>query len=291
MNAVTLKAHAKINWSLAVTGKRPDGYHELDMLLQSVTLHDFITVGRTREPGLRLTCSLPFGKPENNLAFKAAEAFYARTQLSPACRIHLHKYIPICAGMGGGSADAAAVLTALNALYRLPLAPDALSELALTLGADVPFMLRGGLARARGVGEILDFYDCPASYSFVGLIPRRGASTGKVFTRFSDEMPRPAVDNPALLTALCRGDMKQIAAGMQNHLQPVTEEMLPQLAEFRQQLLQHGAVNSMMTGSGALVYGLFPSAQDANRAAAALRSARIARVFRFDSCPCSLASP
>ena len=105
MHIVTFKAHAKINWSLSVTGKRDDGYHELDMLLQSVTMHDFITVSIQRSKGIDLLCSRPLGDIENNLAFKAANAFFQHTEILPDCRIYLHKYIPVCAGMGGGSAD------------------------------------------------------------------------------------------------------------------------------------------------------------------------------------------
>ncbi len=291
MHIVTFKAHAKINWSLSVTGKRDDGYHELDMLLQSVTMHDFITVSIQRSKGIDLLCSRPLGDIENNLAFKAANAFFQHTEILPDCRIYLHKYIPVCAGMGGGSADAAAVLTALNRLYGSPLRRTELSELALSLGADVPFLLQGGLARAQGIGEQLTFFPNKHRFYFVGIMPRRGASTRKVFSLFDDSLPRRPVNNDALLHAILHGDPADAAKHMHNHLQPVTESLLPQLTELRAALLRFGALTSVMTGSGALMYGLFASAEAADSAYAALRKAGYGRVFRFDSCECGIETP
>lgn len=291
MHIVTLKAHAKINWSLSVTGKRDDGYHELDMLMQSVTMHDFITVSTQRSNGIELLCSRPLGDTENNLAFKAANAFFQRTQLPPACRIYLHKYIPVCAGMGGGSADAAAVLTALNRLHGMPLHRTELSDLALTLGADIPFLLQGGLARAQGIGEQLTFFPNAHRFCFVGIMPRRGASTRKVFSLFDDSLPRCFINNDALLHAILHGDSANAAKHMHNHLQSVTEILLPQLAELRALLLQFGALTSVMTGSGALVYGLFASAETADSAYTALRKTKCGRIFRFDSCERGIETP
>lgn len=178
-------ARAKINWTLDIVGKREDGYHLMDMLMQPVELADELTLEKT-ENGLTLTVS---GYPRvkagpDNLALRAAQALQAQTGYRGGASIHLHKRIPVGAGLGGGSADAAGVLAGLNRLWETGLTQQELEALGLRLGADVPFCLRGGLQRAQGVGEKLTPMACGGLFWLVILQPCPGLSTREVFGRF-----------------------------------------------------------------------------------------------------------
>lgn len=278
MQRVNIDAFAKINWSLGVTGRREDGYHLLDMLLQSISLHDSLSI--CHGEGLSLIVNnKPAVRPENNLCYKAANAFYNHTGMPPACEITLTKRIPVCAGMGGGSADAAAVLMALNILHQTKLTSFALSGLALSLGADVPFMLRGGLMRAQGIGEKLTPQRLGRTMHLVVVMPRRGAVTREIFAEFDALPPQPPVDNRALAAALSAGDPASVAKLLGNHLQAVTAAQNPDIQVVLEAIKNAGALGTVMTGSGSACYGLFASRAEAYAAYSDLRAKLRCRVY------------
>lgn len=260
-------ARAKINWTLDIVGKREDGYHLMDMLMQPVELADELTLEKT-ENGLTLTVS---GYPRvkagpDNLALRAAQALQAQTGYRGGASIHLHKRIPVGAGLGGGSADAAGVLAGLNRLWETGLTQQELEALGLRLGADVPFCLRGGLQRAQGVGEKLTPMACGGLFWLVILQPCPGLSTREVFGRFHLDARENRPDTQAAASALAAGDWRGLCRSLGNVLQGVSAELRPEIGEGIAALRAHGAAGAWMTGSGSAVFGLFTRAQVAREA-------------------------
>ncbi len=266
-------ARAKINWTLDVLGKQPDGYHQLDMLLQSVALCDTIMLAPGETLTLRLSQGARVPDTEDNLVLKAAKALKEATGCTKGADIYLQKNIPIGAGMGGGSADAAAVLAGLNKLWELSLSVEELQKIGLAAGADVPFCLRGGLMRARGIGEILEPLPCARQFWLVVVQPCRGLGTKKVFTTLewekTPESSRP--DTQSAILALEQGDLTVLCHAMGNALQPTSETLRPEIRVAVQALRLAGARQAMMTGSGSAVYGVFASAVHARSALGALK--------------------
>jgi 4-diphosphocytidyl-2-C-methyl-D-erythritol kinase len=267
-------AYAKLNLTLDVLERRPDGYHEMDMLMLSVDLEDTVSAILEEHPGLKLQCSrgdLPVER--GNLAYDAAALYGGMAGLpAPGVHLHLQKRIPLSAGMAGGSTDAAAVLRLLNRLAPNPLGQHALTDLAQTLGSDVPYCLTGGLARARGRGEILTplppFPNCP----LVLCKPDFPVSTTELFHRLDAQLPTRHPDTRGMLKALADGDLHAIGALLFN----VFEDILPQKARetvsgIRTKLLELGALGASMSGTGATVFGIFEEESRAAHAAAVLR--------------------
>lgn len=270
-------ARAKINWTLDIVGKREDGYHLMDMLMQPIELADILTLQPTE--GLTLTVD---GYPRispgpENLAYRAAVLLRETTGYAGGATIHLHKQIPVGAGMGGGSADAAGVLAGLNRLWGTGLSQSGLEALGLRLGADVPFCLRGGLQRAQGVGELLTPLPCGGLYWLVVLQPCPGLSTKEVFSHFSLAHRTGRPDTVAAMEALAKKNVRSLCGSLGNVLQQVSEELRPEIAEGIAALKAQGAAGAWMTGSGSAVFGLFASAQKARSAEAVLRK-------RYRSC-------
>ena len=208
---------------------------------------------------------------EGNLALRAALALRRHAGTAQGVMIHLHKRIPSGAGLGGGSADAAAVLHGLNALWELNLPMETLRQIGLTLGADVPFCLMGGLAHVRGIGEVIEPLPCPRIYHLVIIQPCRGLSTPQVF-RALDGMDISASrpNTPQALSALTGGNLALLADSLGNTLQPVAISMRPQIRQAITTLREHGARAAQMTGSGSAVFGVFATAAAARTAFAAL---------------------
>ena len=281
-----VEARAKINWSLDITGQREDGYHLMDMLMQPVTLSD--TVELAPAEALRLTVSGTPAIPadERNLAWRAAAALREFTGYVGGASIHVTKRIPAGAGMGGGSADAAAVLAGLNRLWGLHLPQGELERIGLTLGADVPFCLRGGLTRTTGIGEVMQALPCSESYELVVVQPCEGLSTGAVFRAYHEleQVTRP--DTDAARAALARGDLALLARSLSNVLQPVSEALRPEIREAVAALRDCGAAVALMTGSGSAVFGVF-AGTEADGAYEALRL-RWERTWRCRTCQESL---
>lgn len=264
MESITLYAYAKLNLALAVLGKREDGYHNMEMLMQSVSLHDTLRLARA-EDGIRLFCGRSdLSGGNDNIAYRAAEQFFQFTGRKGGVEIHLEKKIPLQAGMAGGSADAAAVLTGLNFLYDAGLSQDQLSALGVKLGADVPFCLTGGTAHVTGMGErVAPVSPLPSCY-FVIVKPEAGISTGAAFQAVDNCTTLRKVDVSRALKGVSYADMHEIAVSMDNTFEQVT--VLDEVFDIKRQLLQKGALGSLMSGSGSAVFGLFQEKAAANAA-------------------------
>ncbi len=269
MKEVTVSAHAKINLYLEVTSRLPDGYHALESTMHAVSLADEVTVAHDGLPGIRLTCSdpaLPCG--ESNLACRAARAFFAHTGISGGIRIHIRKVIPEGAGLAGGSADAAAVLRALNDLFRTELDPLTLRRIGKTIGADVPFCLHRGAAEVRGIGEIITpCFPLPPCHLLIaeGDAP---VSTPRAFAQLDQIHRQVRTGNP--MTRLLReGRLDQICAGLYNAF----EAVVPSCHAVKEQLYQLGASGALMSGSGSAVFALFAGRHAAETAREHLRNA------------------
>ncbi len=282
-----LHAHAKINWTLDILGTREDGYHLMDMLMQTVSLHDtlyleaaneLVLEGAWEEPAAHddrgedalSAAAVPFDP--SNLVYRAALMLrkYAGTQAG--ARMRLIKRIPAGAGMGGGSADAAAALKGLNVLWGLGLSQQELLSIGLELGADIPFLLTGGLARVGGIGEEIRPLT-PAPECWLVLIkPCGGLSTREVFGAFDALDPATLLrpDQQGAQAALLQGDMPGLALCMANVLEGVSVASRPAIGHAARILEEAGALRGMMTGSGSVVYGVFADREAAQRAHAAL---------------------
>lgn len=278
MNTVTLRANAKINLTLDILRRRPDGYHDLSMVMQSVSLYDRLTAQR-QDQGITLACDAP-GMPTdgNTLMHRAAAAFFAETGLTGGVHFTLDCRIPMQAGLGGGSADAAATLIALNRLYDARLSESDLCRLGKSLGADVPFCLVGGTRLAEGIGECLRPLPAPPACTIVLIKPEAGASTAEQFARADvlSDLPHPSAARMA--EALASGSLFRVADALGNSFEAVID--LPEVALCRRTLLELGAVGACMTGSGSTVFGLFEQENTARLAAEAARSTlKNCRVF------------
>ncbi len=281
-----LKAPAKINWTLDILGRRADGYHLMDMLMQTVEMSDTLwldmadtlTLEGIQSDALADDFSGDsFSAPavvydESNLVFQAALRLQERYKIRFGARMRLEKRIPSGAGMGGGSADAAAALVGLNELWGLGLTRDELLRVGLTLGADVPFMLTGGLARVGGIGEVISpLFPAPEIW-LVLIKPCGGLSTREIFHAFDAQdagtltRPRTAEAQKALLSR----DPHAIGCAMGNVLEEVSMHSRPAIKDAMLHLTVHGALRAMMTGSGSVVYGVFETPKKAEVAYRAL---------------------
>ena len=264
---LTLHAQAKINWSLSICGEREDGYHDLDMLMQSIALSDELSFENARwitlsVDGQRLPCG------DRNLVVRAANALNEALGLHRGARITLKKHIPARAGLGGGSADCAATLLALNRLWDLNLPLRTLMQIGLKLGADVPFCLQRGLARAQGVGEILTPCAGAPDYPLVMVTPGGGLSTPQVFKAWSvGGYPMTPVDTSALAAALLTGDLAAAQRLAHNDLEAPAISMMPEIGELIERFRALGADYVRMTGSGSTVFAAFADEEAARRAA------------------------
>ena len=265
------KAYAKINLYLDVTGKRPDGYHELVSVMQSVSLADTLTFSRTEGKGIALStdCALP--TDENNLICHAANAYFARTGKPFGLSVKLEKKIPMQAGLGGGSADAAATLKALNQMDGNLFSIQELCEIGATVGADVPFCIVGGTQLCRGIGEVMESVQNRLTGTLVIAIGKEGVSTPAAFKELDHKYDnfkqggRKACPTE-LLAAMQAGDMTAAAPHFENLFEEVICPVRPFVKEIKDLMLKDGAVAAMMSGSGPSVWGLFESEQQAQTA-------------------------
>jgi 4-diphosphocytidyl-2-C-methyl-D-erythritol kinase len=274
MRETTEKAYAKLNLSLDVTGKRADGYHELVMLMQTVTLCDTLSL-RLRDDGkVSASSNLRYiPGDERNLAVRAALRYReAVGEPGQGLQIDIRKEIPVGAGMAGGSADAAAVLRALDRLYGFPLGRAGLERLAQQVGSDVAFCVAGGTALAKGRGELLeDLTPMPDCY-FVLCKPSFSISTPELFRKLDAAPVRHHPDTAGLLEAVHAGDLRGLCRRMYNVFEDVDDRRLRAVAEIKGRLLDHRALGAIMTGTGSAVFGVFERAEDAESACQALRS-------------------
>ncbi|MBQ9941812.1 MAG: 4-(cytidine 5'-diphospho)-2-C-methyl-D-erythritol kinase [Christensenellaceae bacterium] len=251
-----INAHAKLNLYLEITGRRADGYHLLDMVMQSVDLCDTVSLSLCEGGGVQLSCSDPAVPTDGrNLACKAAASVFAATGYAGGANIHIEKRIPMGAGMGGGSADGAAVLFGLNELLGRPLSAEKLAALALPLGADVPFALTGGCLRAQGVGEVLTPLSNNMEGCYLLLKPKAGVNTAAAYGAY-DAAPVPGPGSAACIAALAGGDIAAFGAATFNALLPAAKQLCPPVSELLA-YLSGCADAAFMTGSGSTCVGVF----------------------------------
>ena len=249
-----VNAYAKINLTLDFAGRREDGYHLLRMVMQSVSLHDSLIIEKG-EPGIRLHCAradVPCDR--SNTVYKAVSLFYAFCGRVPAIDITIEKKIPSQAGLGGGSADAAAVLHALNKIEYTDYSLETLCGIGVQVGADVPFCLFGGTALAEGIGEKLTAL-APLPHCFLVICkPPVGVNTGKAFAK-ADSLGVSGNFTEPMLRAVRTAEIPAIAVALGNDFEQVTE--LDEVIGIKQKMLAFGALGACMTGSGSAVYGIF----------------------------------
>ncbi len=275
MAATEVFAYAKLNLSLDVLNKRPDGYHEMKMVMQTVSLRDRLTVETGTGRPLEMRSNLGFlPADEHNLAAAAALALCRETGTDPGgLSIRLDKSIPVCAGMAGGSADAAAVLRGLNELLGLGLSQTRLEEIGALVGSDVPYCVGGGTALAEGRGEVLTPLPPLPRCHVVLCKPAFSVSTPELFRALDGCRIRRRPDTAGLTEALAAEDLPGVARRMYN----VFEHVLPQrryqeICAIKNSLIQHGALGASMSGTGPTVFGLFDRQQAAEDAWSALRA-------------------
>ncbi len=265
---ITIPAFAKINWTLRVFGKRADGYHEIQTALQTVSLHDTITLERTDEPAIHFWCddwSIP--SDENNLVWRAVAALRERYSINKGLKVRLEKQIPTEAGLGGGSSDAAATLIGLAELWDVDISADALIEIAQTLGADVPFFFHGGTARATGRGdEIQALTDAPEQHLLI-IKPTANVSTASAYAALN----APALTSSDSKPILFRSQPSDASVSfdlnaLQNDFEAVICQLEPEIGRVKNALLKAGARAAMLSGSGSAVFGIFEN-QDAQERA------------------------
>lgn len=274
MKSVTLRAYAKINISLDVTGKREDGYHLLRSVFQGISLYDDVQV--IKDPGasgITITCNLPYiPTDERNIVYKVAQAFFKEAGIADySVSIDLKKNIPSGAGLGGGSADGAAVFSALCRLYEVSFPTDRATAILAPLGADIPFFLHSGTMLAEGIGEILSPLP-PLQDCFIVLAkPRAGANTKAIFTALAEKGIPAHPDTDGVIEGLKNQDLSLIAKSAGNVLENVTIPLCPPIQRLKETLQQQGAALALMTGSGSTVFGIFEEEKAARNAARVLR--------------------
>ncbi len=275
MDSISLKALAKINLGLDVTGVRENGYHDVRMIMQTIHLYDRIDIKRVRSPHIRVENSLFFipVKEEDNLAYKAALLMKDTYQIKEGVRIGIQKYIPMAAGLGGGSADAAAVMVGMNKIFKLGVKQEELMQLGTKIGADVPFCILRGTALAEGIGEILTPLPPMPKCPVLIARPDVAVSTKEVYDglKLYPGIRHPNIDG--IIEQIKAKDLDGIAMEMGNILETVTAVKYPVINEIKRIMKENGAINAMMSGSGPSVFGLFRSEADVNQAYDALKQA------------------
>ncbi|MBR7092624.1 MAG: 4-(cytidine 5'-diphospho)-2-C-methyl-D-erythritol kinase [Clostridia bacterium] len=266
---VTVAAPAKINLSLDIGCRQPDGYHPVQTVMQAVSLCDTVRVSLAPGSGLELTCSDPALPCDGgNTACRAAAVFAAARGAAGRIAIHIEKRIPAQAGLAGGSTDAAAVLTALNRLTGSPFDEPALARMAAAVGADVPFCLRGGTCLATGIGTVLSAAPPLPDCCILLAKPPEGVSTADAYAAADQAPPAKADGTPAVLAALRRHDLTAVGAALSNRFAQVLS--LPRGGQLCALMRQAGAAGACLSGSGSAVFGLFAREADAAACAAAL---------------------
>lgn len=278
MDEISLKALAKINLGLDVLEKREDGYHEVRMVMQTIHLYDRVEIKKTRSPHIHVETNLYYlPVNEDNLVYRAAKLMKDEFQIKEGVRIVLQKFIPVAAGLAGGSSDAAAVLVGLNRIFNLGLKQNKLMELGLKIGADVPFCIMRGTALAEGIGEKLTALPPMPKCPVLIAKPAISVSTKAVYEglKLYDGMEHPDIDG--VIEGIQQKDLKGVASHMGNILETVTIPMYPVIEDIKKLMLENGALNAMMSGSGPTVFGLFPNEKEIRRAYEALKQSGLAK--------------
>lgn len=271
MQELSVNAYAKINLTLDILGTRPDGYHEVQMLMQSVALADCIQLSKAEK--ISLTCTEPnLPTDAGNLIVRSALLLQEKYGVQVGATISLAKNIPVAAGLAGGSADAAATLAALNYLWDLRLTVGELVSIAAELGSDIPFCLIGGTALAQGRGERLTILPRLPRTWLVLVKPNFGVSTKEIYAKWDERGVKSLKPcSGQAVGAVQSGNWAELFELLNNQLEEVTINLFPEVKKIKQHLLQAGATKALMSGSGPTVYGIMRGQTDAERAAASLR--------------------
>ena len=269
MKEIKLKAMAKINLGLDVTRKREDGYHEVRMIMQTVGIYDRIDLIYKETPGITVETNLYYlPDNENNLVYKAAKLLMDEFHVQKGVHIRLRKYIPVAAGMAGGSSDAAAVLFGVNKMFSLGLTTEQLMDRGVKIGADVPYCVMRGTALSEGIGEILTPLPVPPQCQVLIAKPGISVSTKFVYENLHANELRPEQhpDIDGMMEAIKQKDLYGIADRFGNVLENVTIPAYPVIQEIKDLMLEQGAVGALMSGSGPTVFGLFTNPKAAAKA-------------------------
>ncbi|ONI44868.1 4-(cytidine 5'-diphospho)-2-C-methyl-D-erythritol kinase [Candidatus Epulonipiscioides gigas] len=263
MDTIRLKALAKINLSLDVLSKLDNGYHELLMIMQSINLHDTIIIKRTIDPTIKISTNKAW-LPTNhkNIAYKAAELFLKETNISGGVYIDILKRIPISAGLAGGSTDAATVLVGLNKLCKTNLTKKDLMSIGIKIGADVPFCILRGTALAEGIGEKLTILPSVTPTNILLAKPNVSVSTKSIFKEIVIGNIIVHPNTSKIILGIKTKDTNLIYNNMHNVLETITTVRHPQILEIKKEMLDLGAINSLMSGSGPTVFGVFEDKQE-----------------------------
>ncbi|MCI8862307.1 MAG: 4-(cytidine 5'-diphospho)-2-C-methyl-D-erythritol kinase [Lachnospiraceae bacterium] len=280
MDRMQLKALAKINLGLDVLRRREDGYHEVRMIMQTVHIFDQLQLEKKQDTGISVRTNLYYlPENENNLVYKAAKLLWDEFGLPGGISIQLKKYIPVAAGMAGGSSDAAAVLFGMNRMYDLGLSMEELMQRGVKIGADVPYCIMRGTALAEGIGEVLSPLPPMPPCTILVAKPGIGVSTRFVFENLKANELESHPDIDGMLDALKNQDLKALAGHMTlgNVLETVTIPAYPVIQKLKDAMIRGGALATLMSGSGPTVFGIFDSRQAAKRAYGALKRGHLAK--------------
>ncbi|MDO5339980.1 MAG: 4-(cytidine 5'-diphospho)-2-C-methyl-D-erythritol kinase [Eubacteriales bacterium] len=262
MDSIRLKARAKINLGLDVIGRRENGYHDVRMVMQTVGLYDRIIMTRILGEDIRIKTNIGFlPVNENNLVYKAIMLMKNKYNLEGGIEVDLNKFIPVAAGMAGGSSDAASALFGMNRLYELNVPMKELMNIGVEIGADVPYCLMRGTALAEGIGEKLTrLPDMPFCHILIAK-PPVNVSTKLVYENLDSTEVESHPDIDGIIEAIKLKDVALVASRMGNVLESVTVPLYPVIDSIKKDMIEHGAINAMMSGSGPTVFGIFPDEQ------------------------------
>ena len=283
---MNIRAYAKINIGLDVLRRRPDGYHEVRMIMQTIGLHDELSIEKDDKPGIRIETDrddLPVNN--DNLIFKAAQLMMDEYGIDGGINVRLSKNIPVAAGLAGGSTDAAATLIAMNDLFELGLDTHRLCDMGVRIGADVPYCIIGGTALSEGIGEILTPIS-PCPYCRIVLAkPPVDVSTAYVYKHLqTDKAKHPDID--AVISGIENKDIRSVARSMGNVLESVTIPANPVISDIKEMMTRNRAIVSMMSGSGPTVFGLFDNEDGIDEAYGCIKSSGLApELFKTEIYP------
>ena len=292
MEQITRKAYAKINLGLDVMRRRPDGYHEVKMIMQTVGIYDILTFQRKERcegiPQITIkleqedvlgTAPLKEDIPcdESNLIYKAAALIMKTYNIQESVEITLWKNIPVAAGMAGGSTEAAAVFHGLNEMFALSMNFETMKELGVLIGADVPYCIMGGTALSEGIGEILTPLPAPPPAHLLIAKPDIHVSTKFVYENLHADRLQFHPDIDGMMEALKAGNLVGIAQRMENVLETVTVREYPVIRQIKEEMKRNGALNALMSGSGPTVFGIYEDGETAKKAYEAVKAQGLAR--------------
>lgn len=279
MEKIELKARAKVNLGLDVCRRLENGYHEVKMVMQTVDLYDELEFRKRKDPDIILSVDSndSLGDISNNLIFRAAKLMKEYYSIKEGIEIYLKKNIPVAAGMAGGSTDAAATMLAMNELFELGQTKEQLMELAVRLGADIPFCILGGTALAEGIGEKLTALPAPNPEVILVAKPDIMVSTKDVYENLHLEELTSHPDIDGMIRAIETQDFTGVTDRMENVLESVTIKLYPVIEQIKDFMKEQGAINALMSGSGPTVFGVFASEEEAKKAQAALKGAKLAK--------------